>query len=318
MKWTKLGRIFRPQDHRLLNGLTDYAQSPQTLITTRGVRIYFSTRERDSEGQFLSHIAFVDFDKTLSTILGVSVAPVISLGKLGCFDEHGIFPIHIIEHPDGVWAYTCGWSRRVAVPVETSIGLAISRDGGNTFERTGDGPILSSCLQEAFLVGDPFVVICKSVWHMRYIYGVRWMPSTPVEPVARIYKISHATSRDGIHWARESRPIVPDRIGVDECQALPTVLQIGERFHMLFCYRRATDFRTNSQRGYRLGYAHSDDLVEWTRDDEKVGIAASDTGWDSEMLAYPHLFRCGPETYLLYNGNEFGRYGFGLARLDSL
>jgi hypothetical protein len=33
------------------------------------------------------------------------------------------------------------------------------------------------------------------------------------------------------------------------------------------------------------------------------------------MQCYPHVFECDGKVYLLYNGNEFGRYGFGLAEL---
>lgn len=318
MRWRKLGLIFKPQDHRLPSGCNEYAQSPQALSSPEGIRIYFSTRARDSAGKFLSHIAFVDFESTFSKVLRVSTNAVMPLGNLGCFDEHGIFPINVVQHAGGIWAYTCGWSRRVSVPVETSIGLATSRDGGTSFERLGNGPILSSSLHEPLLVGDPFVLIRQNVWHMWYIYGLKWMPSTATEPVVRVYKIAHATSVDGIHWSRESRPIVPDELGPNECQALPTVIQIDSRFHMLFCYREASDFRKNKQRGYRLGYACSDDLVTWTRDDEKVGLGLAEREWDSEMQCYPHLFRCGNEVCLLYNGNEFGRYGFGLARLEGL
>ena len=318
MKWRKLGRIFHPQAHPLPNGCTEYAQSPQALITPQGVRIYFSTRARDAGGKSVSHIAFVDFNEALSKMLGVSTAPVIPLGNVGGFDEHGIFPINVVSHQGGIWAYTCGWSRRISVPVETAIGLATSSDGGITFERRADGPILSSSLREPCLVGDPFVLIYQGVWHMWYIFGLKWIPNTPTEPVARVYKIAHATSTNGIDWVRDSLPIVSDRVGSDECQALPTVVQIRSRFHMIFCYRQATDFRSNKHRGYRLGYAYSDNLVDWTREDHEVGIEMSDTGWDSEMLCYPHLFHCGQDTYLLYNGNEFGRHGFGLARLETL
>ena len=73
-----------------------------------------------------------------------------------------------------------------------------------------------------------------------------------------------------------------------------------------------------SDRSYRIGYAYSDDLVNWTRDDANVGIDVTEGAWDSDMLCYPYIFECDGQAYLLYNGNEFGRYGFGLARLMAL
>jgi hypothetical protein len=316
MNWTKLGLIFQPEKHVLPNGCCEFAQSPQALVLRDRVRIFFSTRSREASGKFLSHIAFADFDRSMRNLVGASSAPVISLGKLGSFDEHGIFPMNVLKHNGSIYGFTSGWSRRVSVSVETSIGLAQSHDGGLTFQRLGDGPVLSSSLQEPLLVGDPFVLVVSGTWHMWYIYGTKWIKGTPSEPPARIYKIAHATSDDGLTWQREGRQIIGDRLNLDECQALPTVIEINNRYHMLFCYREATDFRTNARRAYRLGYAFSDDLRNWTRDDERVGIDVSERGWDSDMLCYPNVFRCDDNVYLLYNGNEFGRFGFGLARLD--
>ncbi|HMG68103.1 MAG TPA: hypothetical protein VK588_10465, partial [Chitinophagaceae bacterium] len=69
-------------------------------------------------------------------------------------------------------------------------------------------------------------------------------------------------------------------------------------------------------RGYRIGYAYSEDLVNWTRNDDLLGIGVTEGSWDSDMMCYPHIFSCEGKIYLLYNGNEFGRFGFGLAVLE--
>ena len=155
---------------------------------------------------------------------------------------------------------------------------------------------------------------------MWYIYGTKWLPQNGNEPVARVYKIAHASSIDGKTFIRGTgNQIIPDVLDENECQALPTVIKIGEKYHMIFCFRYATDFRGNPNRGYKLGYAYSSDLKNWKRDDNKLQFSnSSNTPWDSEMMCYPHLFRVNSKIYLLYNGNAFGKYGFGLAELDSL
>jgi hypothetical protein len=232
-------------------------------------------------------------------------------GDLGCFDEHGIFPIAPLRRDGKVVAYTCGWSRRVSTAVETGIGYAVSDDNGETFTRYGSGPIMSASLHEPFLVGDPFVRVCGGAFHMWYIFGVRWIRETDGTP-ARVYKIGHAMSGDGIAWERNGVESVAGILGPDECQALPTVVERNGAYHMFFCYRHATDFRTNPARGYRIGYAVSSDGTTWERRQD-AGIDVSPTGWDSEMQCYPHVFECGGTVYLLYNGNAFGRFGFGLA-----
>jgi len=215
-----------------------------------------------------------------------------------------------------VLAYTTGWNRRVSVSVDASIGLAISNDGGLTFQRIGEGPVLSASLHEPFLVGDAFVVPCADAYHMWYIHGTNWSRFTNDEPPDRVYKIAHATSNDGISWQREGRQIIVDKLGLDECQALPSVIFLNGQYHMFFCYRQPDGFRECRDRGYRIGYAFSEDLKNWIRNDAEVGIDVAEDGWDSEMLCYPCVFRCDDKVCLLYNGNEFGRSGFGIAELE--
>lgn len=318
MKWCKLGKIFDPVEHALPVGCTEFAQSPQTLVFDDFVRIYFSTRALDpANGKYLSHVTFVDMSKDFKTTLRVAREPVIALGALGCFDEHGIFPMNVVRYQGKIFGYTSGWNRRVSVSVDTAIGLAISDDEGLTFHRLGDGPVLGPSLREPFLVGDPFVREYDGILHMWYIFGTTWRRFEADTPPDRVYKIGHAISGNGIEWVKEEgRQIVSDHIGADESQALPTVIRIGDRWHMFFCYRQSFDFRRNRERGYRIGYACSDNARDWIRDDGQVGIDVSETGWDSDMLCYPHVFECDGKIYLLYNGNEFGRRGFGLAVLQ--
>ena len=319
MNWEKFGKIFDPNDYQLPDNSKEFAQSPQTLVFDDFIRIYFSTRAVENTGMFLSNIAYVDFSKDLKNVIGVSNNTVIPLGELGTFDEHGIFPINPFKDGDRILAYTCGWSRRLSVSVETSIGLVYSDDNGNTFKRFGPGPILSSSINEPVLVGDGFVQKYNNTYFMWYIFGKTWIKATESEPPARVYKIAYATSLDGVNWHKvEAKQIVSDVIDENECQALPTVVEHNGMYHMLFCFRHASDFRTNPRRGYKLGYAYSKDLKNWIRDDAKLNLDLPIEGWDSEMMCYPHLFKVDDQIFLLYNGNNFGRYGFGAAKLVSI
>ena len=53
-------------------------------------------------------------------------------------------------------------------------------------------------------------------------------------------------------------------------------------------------------------------LIE-RRNDELAGIDVSPEGWDSEMICYPYIFEHRGLLYMLYNGNGYGKTGFGLA-----
>ena len=50
--------------------------------------------------------------------------------------------------------------------------------------------------------------------------------------------------------------------------------------------------------------------------DGETGIELSASGWDSETISHPHVFIHDGKKYMLYNGNGYGRDGFGLAIVD--
>lgn len=317
MKWKKLGQIFDPREWDLGSDIVGYAQGPQTLVFGEFVRVYFSARRKCGNGKYISSIRFADFDKNFRNVIRVKNNDVVSPSALGAFDEHGIFPMNVLRLKDAIYGYTCGWSRRTSVDIDMAIGFAQSDDRGETFRRLGQGPILASSIHEPFLIGDPYVAVYEGGFHMWYIFGVAWKLYPPSPTPERVYKIGHATSVNGIDWVKEEgRAVIVDSIGDDECQALPTVIKIDALYHMFFCYRYASDFRTNSARAYRIGHASSSDLSNWTRDDETLCIEPSGSGWDSEMVCYPHAFHIDGCIHLLYNGNEFGKHGFGLATLE--
>lgn len=312
MTWKKKGKIFDTEQYGFY-----YAKSPQAIVFENFIRVYFSTCERDGE-KLISQVAYVDYENDFSNIINVSNHYVISRGNLGCYDEHGIFPFSPIRIEGKIYAYLGGWTRRISVSADSSIGLAISDDGGETFNRVGEGPVLTASLFEPNLINDGFVKVIDGIFHMWYIYGVRWLSDAEMdgEP-ERVYKIAHATSYDGIEWVKEGRAIIPDALDANECQALPTVIKYQGKYHMYFCFRHARDFRKNKEKSYRIGYAFSDDLTTWKRDDANVGIQISmGNEWDSNMMCYPNVFECNGKIYMLYNGNEFGKYGFGLAELE--
>lgn len=316
MRWKKLGKIFDVEEHPLLPSQCGYAQSPQALVFDNFIRIYFSTRARDNLGIFVSRVVFIDFDENFEHIIRKAEKPVISEGKLGCFDEHGIFPFNVLRVGTEIRAFTTGWTRRQSVPVDAAIGYASSRDNGVTFLRISDGPVLGSALHQPFLVGDAFVAEFSGIFHMWYIHGIRWLDQGVDTQPDRVYKIAYARSCDCLNWERQESQIIDDKLGADECQALPTVIRIGDRYHMWFCYRHATNFRYDKARSYRIGHAWSTDLSRWWRNDEEGGIDVSEAGWDSEMICYPNVFQHKGNIFMLYNGNNFGCDGFGLAVLE--
>lgn len=314
-RWIKLGKLFDPAAAVTPGWMREFAQAPATLINDDFVRVYFSCRpQADANGQYVSHAAYVDLKRAnLFEQVGVSPQPVLPLGPLGAFDEFGTYPMSVVRNGSEVWAYYGGWTRCVSVPFDVAIGRAVSRDGGATFEKQGRGPMLGAGVDEPFVLSGPKVRRFGGRWYLWYIAGLKWIPTDGrAEPV---YRIRMATSEDGINWRRLNRELIPPRIEPDECQASPDVIEANGAYHMFFCYRYSLGYR-GRDRGYRIGYARSTDLENWVRDDARAGIDVSADGWDAEMVSYPHVFELDGATYMMYLGNQVGRHGFGLARLD--
>jgi predicted GH43/DUF377 family glycosyl hydrolase len=313
-EWAKLGKLFAPGDFPDALWMHAFAQSPSVLVYEDRVRIYFCTRPKpSSDGMYLSYLAYIDVDRhNLLKVLRVCKGPLLPLGSHGTFDEFGTNPISVIRDGEEIRVYYAGWTRCESVPFNGAIGMAISRDQGESFNRLGDGPVLSYSPDEPFLLGSPRIRKFGDKWHLWYVSGKVWLQTEgKPEPV---YKIRMASSDDGIVWIKHGYDLLEDRLGKHECQACPDVLFRDGRYHMFFSYRFSHNYRS-MEGGYRIGYASSDDMVNWKRHDEMAGMGVSETGWDSQMVSYPHVFMLDGETYMLYQGNDMGLAGIGLARL---
>lgn len=314
--WEKLGLVV---DVRSIANKPEwfhsFAQAPNAIIMDDVVRVYFCCRPKpDANGMFVSYGSYVDLNRhNLMEIVGMAAQPIMPLGALGTFDEFGTYPISTIHIDDVVHAYYGGWTRCESVPFNVAIGYAKSTDGGKTFIKQGVGPVLGPTLDEPFVISSPKIRYYNDRWVMSYIAGTKWFMHEGRAEI--IYKLRMAHSPDGIHWTRLNQNIIADKLGPDEAQACGDVIYKNGAYHMFFCYREATNFRFAKDRTYRIGYARSLDLITWVRDDTKAGIDISRQGWDSDMVAYPHVFEVDGEIYMLYLGNEVGRYGFGMAKL---
>ncbi|MEP6711604.1 MAG: hypothetical protein ABJA37_04265 [Ferruginibacter sp.] len=314
--WQKHGRIFNPAEIMDRPWLQEFAQAPCALLFDDFVRVYFSCRPpADANGQYVSYSAYVDMSrKNFPEILRVSNDPVLKLGALGTFDEFGTYPVSVIRHDNEVWAYYAGWTRCESVPFNVAIGFGISKNEGQTFEKTGDGPILSYSVDEPFILSGPKIRRFNNKYYLFYIAGKKWiLDNNKPEPV---YKIRMAVSEDGINWEKINKDLIETKVEENEAQASPDVFFYKGRYHMFFCYRHSAGYR-GKENGYRIGYASSKDLINWQRDDKQAGIEISEEGWDSEMISYPHVFEMDANIYMLYLGNGVGRHGFGMAKLLS-
>ncbi len=291
--------------------MQEYAQCPTPFILNDKVlRVYIACRpQRGSDLQYVSYPGYVDLARDeLTRVVGISEEPLMPLGNPGAFDEFGIMPSSFVRKGDDIYAYYSGWTRMQSVPYTLAIGLAISRDGGYSFEKAGEGPVLGTSLNEPYFVTGPIVRVFGDQWHMWYLSGRKWLfEEGKHEPV---YQVAHATSSDGIRWKREGLPIVPV-LSENECQDIFAPFFLDGKWHAVFAWRKPSA----ADGAYRLGYALSDDRMIWSRNDAQAGIELSATGWDSQMMCYPQIIELDGRILMFYCGNGFGREGFGIAEL---
>lgn len=317
-QWEKKGLVFCPQDcENRPFWRWEYAQGENTLLFDDFIRVYICSRQKpDEQGRTVSRVSYVDLSReNPCKIIKIAERPVLELGGLGEFDEFGTYPFSAVRKGSQIFGYYGGVTRGESAPFYVSIGCAVSEDGGETFCKLGKGPVLTASLHEPFMICSPKMRIYNGKWYLFYSAGKRWTQEEQRPEIC--YKLRMAVSEDGVNWRKCGRDLLEDRLGGLESQACGDVIWQNGYYHMFFCYRGHTDFRKNPKNSYRIGYARSLDLYRWERDDSKAGITASQEpgGWDSEMVAYPHVFACDGKTYMLYLGNEVGKYGFGIAKL---
>ena len=138
-KWKKLGKVFDPTIYDSKSWMYQYAQSPSTVIFRDFIRVYFCTRSQPDESkQYISRISYIDLDKNnLSNIINIAKRPVLELGRLGTFDEFGTYPVSCLKNNEDIICFYGGWTRCKSVPFDVSLGMAISKDGGNSFKKVG-------------------------------------------------------------------------------------------------------------------------------------------------------------------------------------
>lgn len=306
MKWSRRGLIFHPTGE--FPWMRSHAQIPTVLNLGEVLRVYFATRPQRN----LSLTGFVDLDaRDPSRIKYLHDKPVLELGPPGSFDAHGIMPQSVCVKNDQIWLYYGGWSRRVDIPYSNWTGLAVSNDGGLTFEKMFPGPILDRTPHEIYSATGCCVLEESNGWHMWYASGIDWVEVD--QKLEEQYVVKYAKSEDGITWSRENRQLLKSNKDI-EATHRPAVVKFDDLYHMWFCHRGITDFR-NGRNSYRLGYARSRDGRKWSRDDLIAGLDVATNGWDSNMIAYPQVVITEYDTYLFYNGNGFGETGFGFAVL---
>lgn len=311
MTWERLGLIYKPDGS--LNWSKSHAQVPvlDQAYSQDIWKVHFSTR--DEQGRSLP--SWVTINKSTLEVLEHASQPTLELGDLGTFDDCGVMPSWICKHADKHYMYYIGWNVRNTIAYHNSVGLAISQDGGKTYEKFSKGPLWDRNYLEPHYSGTSCVLIDDNgIWRNWYLSCTEWkIVKGKSEPR---YHIKYAESNDGINWIRKGTIAIDYKNDLEAGIVKASVIKKNDNYEMYYSYRNFDNYRSDSKNSYRIGYATSSDGIKWERKDNLINFEIGELGsWDDMMIEYPHVFEEGNECYMFYNGNGFGRSGFGLAKM---
>ncbi len=300
MKWVKQGIVYCSQGEYDWNA--SHAAVPFAERAEGGrYRVYFTGRDLKNRSQ----IGFLELDlKEPSQIQYLTPEPLVRVGKPGAFDDSGAMMSWLVTVQEKKFLYYVGWNLGVTVPFRNSAGLAISQDAGASYCKFSAGPILDRDTCDPYGATNPCVLVEGGVWRMWYLACVEWRLEQG--NLKHYYHIKYAESPDGLRWKKTGIVCIDFQSAEEYAISRPCVIKNGDLYRMWYSTRG---------KSYRIGYAESKDGLYWTRKDEEVGIGASDSGWDSEMVCYAHVFDHEGTLRMVYNGNDYGKAGFGLAIL---
>lgn len=308
-RFQRLGQIYCPNGE--ISWAEQFAIAPTPLfISNHELRIYVGF----CDSNMVSRVGFVDVSiKDPTKILRVSQTPSLDIGKPGTFDDNGVVPVSILDLEDRIRLYYVGFQLGVKVPYFMFTGVAESTDGGETFQRVKQTPVLERTAEQLYARCGTFVDITSNKYISYYIgsIGEGWTITNEGKKVP-LYTLKYAESDDGINWQDDENSKILSFQNEDEHGfGRPFVWKEGNITYML------SSVRTLSS-GYSIGLAKCENGKEWNRIDneiEFVGGSEEQNSWESQNRSFPVLINLEGKKFIIYNGNKTGMSGFGIAQL---
>jgi hypothetical protein len=261
------------------------------------IRVFFGSRDDNQR----SHIWYLDIELKCDkfNLIGLAKDPVLNPGNLGAFDDSGVSIGCVVQNNLVSNLYFMGWNLGVTVPWRNSIGLALDYNSSGKYQKYSVAPIFDRNHYDPFTISYPCVMQDDGIWKMWYGSNLSWgKQQSDMDHV-----IKYAWSKDGIYWNTKGEISLNLILPEEYALCRPWVIKENGIYKMWFCFRGDS---------YRIGYCESKNGIDFIRKPGNV-IEVSKSGWDSEMVSYPCLLKHKNKMYMFYNGNGYGRTGFGVA-----
>jgi hypothetical protein len=297
-RWKKLGLVFQPNGDRPWR--VSHAATPiAEVLSGSQIRVYFASRDARNK----SHISSLELDLRQPAILrSLRDTPIVAPGAPGDYDVDGVVTGCLVKEGMRRTLYYLAWQLQTDVPWRNSIGVAVAADNRLIFEKVPSRHIGTSPV-DPHSISYPWILHDQGRWRMWYGSNLSWGQTE--ETMNHVIK--YAESPDGVRWERSGRVAIPlDQANGEFAVARPCVLRDDNGYHMWYSRRVPK---------YRMGYAHSSDGLTWERRDAEAGLEPTPGAWDGESVEYACVFDADGDRWMLYNGDQYGRAGFGLAVL---
>jgi len=304
MVWQKKGLIYAPSNDG--SWRHQFAMLPTPLARSNGdLRLFLGFCDPSMVGR----IGFVDVDADdPSKVIRLSESPVLDIGEPGAFDDNGVVPISLVQFENELRMYYIGFQLGVRVPYFMFCGLAASSDGGDTFTRVRQNPILDRNSLELYARCGCHVMWDQGRWRMWYVgsVGKGWVQRDG--KTLPLYTVRHVESLDGIQWLPSvGQPCLEFQNDDEHGFGRPFVRKLDTGYEMLLSVRTFS-------RGYNLSRALSHDGIEWERCEDNIFVNSGNVSqWDAVNTSYAHTQTIKGRHFLFYNGNGCGRSGVGYA-----
>jgi predicted GH43/DUF377 family glycosyl hydrolase len=211
-----------------------------------------------------------------------SEEPILSLGKLGDFDDTHIFAPMVAVENGRYFLWYCG-SQGFAYdlsPTRTrdervfELGLATSSDG-KRFEKHPGGSVYSLDREKRLSILTPTILRNADGTPLREDGRLQmWFSSATLGGGGQVQSIQRSTSKDGIEWSQ------PSRILVDRAYA-PSVIKTEKGYEMWYT--------VPGRYPWVMRHARSDDGLKWDVTAEPVMEISQD--WEHFLQIYPAVSR---------------------------
>jgi hypothetical protein len=300
--WKKAGLLFSPDGSEYTHG-----SHPCAIHFEDDTYVVAFTR-RDMQRR--SHV-FLSYATVSGGRMELYGEPRLALspGAAGCFDCDGAISVCLIRHEEQAYLYYVGWQNLPEGLWACDTGRAKLDARALTLTKEFAGPVLGRDKTNPLFSAATAFHVSGGLWRTWYNSGIKWVKKDG--NWHHYYGIHYAESANGVDWKCDSGMCLPFADEYEYAFGRPTVYFQEGTYFMWFAHRATKDIET-----YRIGFASSEDGRNWARRDGISGVDVSPAGWDSEMICYPYVFEHRGRMYMLYNGNGYGKTGFGLAVMD--